>query len=124
MSLREAFQKAAQKALQAVGDIPASTNYLSYATTTYDASAGTPTTTFTTVAGVKVVFSNFSVREIDGKDVRPKDKKAMLAALDVSGVTPGPNDRIVEDVSVVWEVMDLMPGDAAGALYKLQVRQP
>jgi hypothetical protein len=123
MSLRDAFQKAAQTAVRSFGDVGVSTNYHAYATTTYVASTDTNTTTYSTVSGVTVIFKDFALREIDGETVKPEDKMAILPALNIPDVTPGPNDRIMEDVSVTWEVQHVRT-DAAGAIHKLHVRRP
>ena len=122
-ALRAAFQKAAQQAVAAFGDVGVSTNYHSYSTATYDASAGSITATYSTISGVTVVFTSFKVHQIDGQLVRPEDKMALIPALNLTSVTPKVEDRIVEDASVTWQVVRAGV-DPAGALHKLQVRRP
>jgi archaellum component FlaF (FlaF/FlaG flagellin family) len=123
MSLRDAFKTAAQQAITAFGDVAVSTNYLSHTTTSYNVTAGTDTTSYSTKAGVTVIFDEFRVVEIDGIAVKPEDKKALIPAKSISGVTPGVNDQIVADGSVTWEVQRV-GSDPAGALWTLQVRRP
>ncbi len=122
MSLRDAFKTAAQQAITAFGDVAVSTNYLSHTTTSYNVTAGTDTTSYSTRAGVTVIFDEFRVVEIDGVAVKAEDKKALVPAKSISGVTPGVNDQIVEG-SVTWQVVNVRT-DPAGALYELQVRRP
>lgn len=122
MGLQNVFRKAALQAVTAFGDVGVSANYLSHASTTYNASSGVHTATFTTVAGVTVIFDEFRIVEIDGLAVRPKDKKAMVPAISISAVTPDAEDRIVTDGSVTWEVVNVRT-DPATALWELQVRR-
>lgn len=123
MGLQAAFQRAAQTAIKAFGDVPVSTNYHAYVTATVAVTTGAQTVTYSTVAGVKVVFTDFKIGQVDGEMVKPEDKIALIAGLDLPGVTPGVNDQITHDASTTWQVQRVML-DAAGALYKLQVRRP
>jgi hypothetical protein len=122
MGIKEALQGAAQAAIAATGNIAVSTNYHAHVSTAYDASAGTDTTTFTTVTGVKVVFDEFRIGQIDGQSIKPEDKRAFVAQKDIPGVTPGANDQIGHG-GQTWEVQRARV-DPAGALWDLQVRRP
>lgn len=123
MGLSDAFKTAAEQVVAAFGDVAVSTNYHSHTTTSYSVTAGTDTTTYSTKAGVTVIFDEFRIAEIDGKAVKPEDKKALVPAKSISGVTPGVNDQVVTDGSVAWEVVNVR-SDPAGALWTLQVRRP
>lgn len=122
MGLRDALRSAAEAAVAAVGDVAVSADYLSHSSSSYNASTGSLTATFATVAGVKMVFDEFRISEIDGVAVRPNDKKALVPAASLSGVTPGVEDQIVH-AGETWEVLGVR-ADPAGALYELQVRRP
>lgn len=122
MGLRDVLQNVAQTAIAALGDIPVSTNYLAHVSTSYNASAGTPTTTYSSTQGVTIVFENFRIEQVDGQNVKPEDKRALVAAKDITGVTPGVDDVIIEG-STTWRVQRVAV-DPAGALYELQVRKP
>ena len=122
MSLRDSFKAGAKAVVEALGDVAVSSNYLALATTSYDASAGTPSNSYATSAGVSVVFSVFRLVEVDGELVKPEDKRALIAAKSISGVTPSVNDRIVHD-GQTWDVQRV-ESDPAEALWTLQVRRP
>lgn len=128
MGLRDALKSAARAAVVAVGDLAASAVYHSHATTVYDASAGTPTVTYSTVGGCRVIVSEFRLADNDPRsrapdfDVRAEDKQADLPASYVSGVTPKPKDRIVID-GETWNVVNVGT-DPAEALWQLQIRRP
>lgn len=122
MGLREAIQAATGAAIKATGNIAISTTYQAFVSTTYNASAGTHTTTRTTTGGVSVIFDAFRLDQIDGQKIKPEDKLALVAQAEISGTTPGANDRITEG-STVWEVQGVKV-DPAGALWSLHVRKP
>jgi len=121
MGLTNAFRNAAQTVVNAFGDVGASTNYASYASTTYNTSAGVDTAVYATVAGVTVIFDSFELSQIDGIHIQPEDKKAFIPAKAISAVTPKAADRIIQS-GVVWNVVN-MKVDPAGALHVLQVRK-
>lgn len=125
MGLAEAFQQAAQAAVKAVGNVAASAVYRAHATTTYNATTGTPTTTYSTTAGVKVVIDEFRFVGAEGADldVRVEDRAALIPALYISGVTPAPQDAIDTDDGATWVVINVFT-DPAQALWRLQVRRP
>lgn len=124
MGLRETIQKAAAAAIAATGNIAVSANYEVFATTVYSASAGTASTTVSTVEGVKVVIEDWSVYLVDGQHIQPNDRKAIIAANAISGVTPSPQDRLTMAASTeVWQVVRAMT-DPASAAWTLQVRRP
>ncbi len=122
MGLREALQAAAGAAIKATGNIAVSTTYQAFVSTTYNASAGTQTVTRTTTGNVNVIFDAFRLDQIDGAKIKPEDKLALVAQTQISGTTPGINDRISEG-STIWEVQSVKV-DPAGALWTLHVRKP
>lgn len=122
MGLKEIFQNAAVTAVTAFGNIGVSTNYASYASATYNASAGTNVAAYTSVAGVTIIFTHFELKEVDGVNIHAEDKKALLPAKGVaSTITPKAQDRIYE-AGVMWQVVKVKT-DPAEALWELQVRK-
>lgn len=121
MGLQDTFKTAAQTIVAAFGDVAVSTNYESISSTTYNASAGTNAAVYATVGGVSVIFDVFSLKEIDGENIRAEDKKALIPANSIAAVTPSTDDRIIQ-AGVVWRVMNVET-DPAGALWTLQVRK-
>jgi len=122
MALRDAFRDAARSAVAAVGDVAVSTNYLSHSTTIYDTSTGAVTATFATQAGVRVVFDEFRIFQVDGVAVKPEDKKALIPALSLGSLVPAAEDQIIEG-GTTWEVVKVRV-DPAEALYEVHVRKP
>lgn len=121
MGLREAMQKAAEATVGALGTVGVSTNYQAFASTTYNASAGSAVAAYSTTAGVTVIFDEFRLEQIDGEHVKPEDKKALIPSRSISGVTPKVNDRVV-DGDGTWTVVRVN-ADPAEALWTLQVRR-
>lgn len=122
MGLRETIQAAANTAIVALGDVAVSTTYQKFVSTTYNASAGTNVVTRTTTGNVSVIFDAFRLDQIDGQNVKPEDKLALVAQKQIPGITPSVNDRITEG-STIWEVQGVQV-DPAGAMWRLQVRKP
>ncbi len=122
MGLRETIQNATGSAIAALGNVAVSTNYRAFVSTTYNASTGVATTTYTTTAGVSVVFDAFRLEQIDGEKVKPEDKIALVAQVQISGTTPNDNDQITEGTKT-WNVVKVGV-DPAGALWSLQIRRP
>lgn len=122
MTLKDDFRTAARAAVGAVGDIAVSTTYLAFASASYDASAGSEVATFGTRTGVLVIFDEFRLVEVDGRAVRPEDKRALIPAANISGITPGLNDRILHD-GQSWQVVNVRT-DPAGVLWEFHIRRP
>lgn len=90
-------------------------------TTTYDPETATVAQTSTEYADVPMVFVRFNLDDMDA-EVRPKtDRKALIAALDLS-VTPSPQDRVETASGEVYSVKRLL-SDPADALHILHVRR-
>tara|TARA_R100000049_G_C1897549_1_gene48594 strand:+ start:186 stop:521 length:336 start_codon:yes stop_codon:yes gene_type:complete len=108
----------------AFGDVGVSTNYESIASTsanTYNTSTGAVGAIYSTVAGVTVIFDVFSLKQIDGVNIKPSDKKALVPAKSISAVTPSIEDRVMV-AGVPWRVVNVNT-DPAEALWELQVRK-
>ena len=121
MGLSNTFKSAAQTAVSAFGDVAVSTVYASFASTTYNASAGTNVAAYSSTAGVSVIFDKFEFAKIDGINIKPEDKKALVPAKNISAITPAPNDRI-RAAGISWNVIKVTT-DPAQALWELQVRK-
>lgn len=121
MGLQETFRKAAQTITTAFGDVPASTVFRSFSSTTYNASAGTDATVYSSTAGVKLIFDVFQHRQVDGSNIEPDDKRALIPAKNISGVVPKPADQIREGTTV-WNVVNVF-SDPANALWDCQIRK-
>ena len=121
MGLRAALANIAQAAVAATGDIAVSTNYESFVTTVANVTAGTDTTTYGTTAGVKVIFQNFRQVEIDGTNIRPDDRVALIPSASLTSA-PVVSDRLVTDTSIAWAVQGVRT-DPAEALWRLHVRR-
>ena len=80
--------------------------------------AGTPVT-----QTAKALFTEYSLRDIDGELIRTDDKECLIAASSLTG-EPTAKDKIIDgstEYSVV-RVETVKPGDTA-LLYKIQVRR-
>lgn len=76
------------------GLAPAQT-YLVAGGQTYDPTTRTNVTTNTTVSDVPMVLAKFQVNDADDKVVIATDAKAIIAALDLPGISPKEQDNIV-----------------------------
>ena len=121
MGLRNTLKSVAREAVAAFGDVGTTADYQAFTSATYDASAGTHTAAYSTVAGVTVIVEDFALDQVDGVSVRREDRKMLLPAASVSGVTPGINDRVIVD-GATWQVQ-AVHSDPAQALWELQVRR-
>lgn len=122
MGLRDTLQKAAQAVIAATGDIAETSVYLAFGSSTYNASAGSAVVAMATTESVPVIFDVFHFREIDGEAIQPGDRKAIIAALDLPGVSPSVRDQIRLSNGEVWRVHST-ESDPAGAHYMLHVRR-
>ncbi len=125
MGLRETVQKAATTAFKAIGNIPLICTYTSVdLTPVYDPAAGTYTTDDTDYTGLKILFEDYTVKEIveAGGAILSTDIKASIPNL---SLTPSPKktDKITDSNSVVWTVEGIPKIDAATALWIMQCRR-
>jgi len=128
MGLSDVFKNGAKTAITAFGDVAQSADYWSKTSTSYS-STGTVATTYSTVAGVKVIIEGFRVAGNSGVrtlaadfDVKQSDQQALIAAVDLPSITPNKDDVIVLDTSVSWNVVNVFT-DPATALWTCQIRK-
>jgi len=94
------------------------------AVSAYNASAGTASALYATVAGPKALFEEFKLQRVkndERADVEPQDQQATYAALDLGATVPKPGDKVVEG-GRTWNVVNVFK-DAAGAAFTCQVRR-
>lgn len=90
---------------------------------TYDPSTDTNSDGAVTEASVKMLFTDYREREIDGTIIIRGDKKVLIA--DAAVNTPPKHNDIIIDGLNEYKVIDLdtiQPGDTP-LIYKLQVRK-
>lgn len=124
MGLRETFQKAAQTAFVAVGDVPETAYYYQHGSTAYDASAGVTSVT-TLMYLVSMVFTRYKKEQVDNENILNSDVLALIPQANLSAV-PTVHDfirRVEASVSVEYAVVDYQQ-DPAAALWKFQLRKP
>lgn len=123
MSLRDAFQKAAQTAFVAAGNVPVEVRYDSYVTAVNTISTGSVETQYDRYM-VSVIFETYSDRLVDGIKVMSGDKKASFPSLNLP-VSPTTRDQIQVLENGTWEKHSVEDKDIdpAGALWELQVRR-
>ncbi len=124
MGLKETFQAAAKTAVTAFGNVGVSTVYHSIVSaTSYNTSSGVNAVSISSVAGVTVIFDEFTLAEQDNSQVESEDKKAFIPAKGpISTITPRVQDRIIDSDGITWNVVSATT-DPAGALWTLQVRK-
>ena len=124
MGLRDTIQKAAATAIAAVGDIATTPTYVSVDDSNYD-----PTLNVVIVRGTSqvislgMIFSDYKSDQIDGESIRQFDEQALIPANNLTVTTqPKEGDRLHKTTTDQWKVVSVK-GDAAGALWILQVRK-
>lgn len=122
MGLRDTVQKAAVAALTAVGDLAPQSSYLSIQSEAeYDTVSGSTFMVAKQLDNIPMVFTDFSVKEVDGVSILSTDQKVLIAALDIS-VIPKVGDVVVKSSTEHWKVVNPNT-DPAEALWVLHVRQ-
>lgn len=112
-----------QSAMQTLGpDLAPACDYTVVANPTYDPVTGTVTEGGTVVENVPMVLARFSINEVDAEVIVTTDYKALIAALDLPGVTPGINDHLTATNGKEYNVQRIMgvPGES---LHILHVRE-
>jgi hypothetical protein len=94
--------------------------YRSLGSTSYNATTDATTASFGSV-NVTAPFVDFEAKDIDGVEVIATDKKALIAASDISGVTPKKRDKL-DLADATWFVQDVKT-DPATALWMLHIRR-
>jgi len=124
MGLKDTFQKAAQTAFTAAGDVVEDGWYYSLVSTRYDVSAGY-VSAYQNQYLISAIFTQFKKEKIDNEKILPTDLLMLIPQRNMTP-HPKPNDvvqRLEQETSVVYEVIDYQQ-DPAGALYKIQLRKP
>lgn len=118
------IQDAVQQGLSALRalEIQKTATYIAIGTPTYNPTTGAPATPQTSYLNTPMVLTSFAKAEIDGDAVRPEDRKAIIAQLDLA-TTPTLNDRLQLADGTVWSVVHIGI-DPADAAWVLQVRNP
>ena len=122
MALRNTFRSLAKTIITSFGDVAIESEYREVTGTTYNASTGAHTTTYTSYSSVPVIFNAFSFKEVDGVAVQPEDKTAYIAAEHIPDCSPEPDDLIISEEET-WQVIRVNT-DPASALWIIHVRRP
>lgn len=122
MGLSETIQKAATTAFKAIGNIPLVSTYTSKGTPVYNPTTGAYTSTDTDYTGLKILFEDFTAREITeaGGAILSTDQKARIPNLSLTP-TPKITDYIITSENKQWTVQNIML-DPAKALWVFQTR--
>lgn len=123
MGLADTIQKAAQTAFKAIQDIPLTCTYTSKGTPVYNPATGAYTSSDTSYTGLKILFEEFSDRELAdaGGTILVPDRKASIPNLSLEP-TPKIKDIITDSNSQQWAV-EKVTLDPSRALYVFQVRR-
>ncbi len=122
MGLRDTLNNVVKSAMAAIDDIPELCTYVNTTATTYTAASGTITKTSTTYPNVKLVFLEYTNREVDGQAIRPQDQRVIFSTLDLP-ITPTTSDTITRPDGSTWIVISIR-SDLNTAYWELQVRRP
>ncbi len=99
------------------------TTYQQLATASYDANAGTVSHVVVSSTVLEMVWDDFSNKrqtKFDDSTILSIDRVVIFPSLDLP-VEPSTNDRVVDDSSDVWNVVQIA-GDPAEGHYELHVR--
>lgn len=123
MSLKAAFQKAAQTAFGAAGNVPVEVRYDSYVTATNDISTGVVEKQYARYM-VSVIFETYDDRMIDGIRVMSGDKRTLIPSLNLP-VSPSTRDQIQVLEDGVWRKHAVVnkETDPAEAMWTIQARR-
>jgi len=129
MGLASVIQKATQVAFKAIGDIPLVCTYTSVGTPNYNTTTGVTSSFDEECSGVKVLFEDYNVREVQESNgaVLNTDKKLSIAALDITSefgglLIPKASDFVTTESEAKW-VVQKTNIDSAQALWILQCRK-
>jgi len=124
MGLKSVFQKAAQTAFTAAGDVAASATYAAHGSAITNTSAGTASVPITRYM-VSMIFDMYKEREIINSEIRPTDLKGSIPQLNLTPVPAiGDDIRKVEaGATAVYEIINIKT-DPADALWEFQLRKP
>lgn len=127
--MRGVFQGAVSSIFSAMGDIVESATYTSLGTSTYNPVTRTTSSTDETAA-VDVILDEYGAVELrfserlnDDQSIIPGDKKCLVKASDLSGITPKVLDTITLSDGIAWQIKAIKI-DPAMAMYIFQIRRP
>jgi hypothetical protein len=120
MSLKTAIQDAVASVLSAVGDIAVSCTFHSMGTMTYNTTTGAYTEADGTNVTISAILTDFEAQYIDNQIILPTDRQALVAASELSDVSPKPGDYITISTER-WNVVSFQL-DPADALYSFHIR--
>jgi hypothetical protein len=123
VGLADVFQQGAQAIRGAFDDVPEDLVYNVYATTVFTPGSLTEPVKVSTEVAVKGFVVGIADREIDNLNILAKDRRVLIASLDMPTVTPDENDWVVRPNGEVLEIVRIKV-DPARALWQLQVREP
>lgn len=87
----------------------------------YDPSLGTISPTVET-ASVNALLASYKASEIDGVKIKVGDRKAVLKASELTGITSVRLDDTLTVGGEKWQVVDFIK-DPTGTVYQMQVRR-
>lgn len=128
MGLKATIASAVATAFTALGDIPTSVTYRQPGVTSYNATTGayvaTPVDTAVTAILVEYTQSEVKAGTVSAsgsESILASDRKAIVQAVDLNGVTLSLADRLVIS-GVLWDVIDFST-DPADATHTFQIRR-
>jgi len=119
----ELYTKLAAVALSQIQDKGRTVTLTTPGVDVYNPAAGTFTPGTATTQTPKALFTNFTLKEIDGDLIRSDDKKCLIAATALTA--PPTNKDTITDGSDVYQVLpieQIKPGDTA-IVYILRLRR-
>lgn len=123
MGLGSLAQTLASAAIKIAGDIPVVITYVQLGSTVYN-----PLTDATTTAPVTRTLKGVQIRpkvdEDDYNAVNDNTMRVLVAAADLTGITPDAGDHILFPPSVIAHEITLVRTDSAKAHYMFTIRLP
>ncbi len=129
MALRNMIRKEVQRALSMGGplqDLPTRVDYLPASLVDDFDPATQAQSGEAAPKSVDVVFVEFQLQQVDGVNIFPEDKQALVSHLNLmKEQIPNPvtDDKLVESGGEVWKVVNVQT-DTAEACFILHVRKP
>ena len=120
--LRGAVNSATRKSLAAMDSVRCAALYTAVSTTEgsvpYDPTTGAVTRPGTQHK-IRILFTSFNEKEIDGESVKPLDMRATLSASEVKFIPKAADFMVIENLK--WEIVKIKR-EPSGSVYILQVR--
>lgn len=107
-----------QVAIDLLGDLKVSGTYISVGSGTYDPTTDVMTSTDVTQTSIPMVVTGFDTHELEATKIALVDAKILIAAKDMSTITPKETDRIIA-AGRTWQVVRFKspPSDPLWILY-------